>query len=102
MGPMNNHEPARRALCRSETPGSPVKTLPVTGLTVYGCDQDEAILFGEFLGADDPTLRGDRTSSTANCFRVSATYRPSRRNASSRSPATSRTGGLVYAGGRAP
>lgn len=46
-----------------------------------------------------------RTSSTANCFLVSATYLPSRktsrRNGSSRIPAHSMTGGVLSLGRRA-
>lgn len=34
-------------MCRTRAPASSSRAVPTTGITVYGCDEDEALLFGE-------------------------------------------------------
>lgn len=48
MGGMSYSEPARTAACRTRSPvSSPSPIVPTTGITIYGCDRDEAALFAE-------------------------------------------------------
>jgi len=45
---MSHSEPARTVACRTRSPASPSSpAVPTIGITIYGCGQDEAVLFGE-------------------------------------------------------
>ncbi|WP_171165854.1 D-lactate dehydrogenase VanH [Streptomyces sp. I05A-00742] len=44
---MSSSGPTRAATCRTRAPVATSRTVPTTGITVYGCDQDEALLFRE-------------------------------------------------------
>ncbi|MEU5589848.1 D-isomer specific 2-hydroxyacid dehydrogenase family protein [Streptomyces chrestomyceticus] len=44
---MSSSGPTRAAVCRTRAPASSSRAVPTTGITVYGCDEDEALLFGE-------------------------------------------------------
>ncbi|TXS58045.1 D-lactate dehydrogenase VanH [Streptomyces sp. sk2.1] len=39
--------PTRAAACNTRAPASPSRAVSATGITVYGCEQDEALLFRE-------------------------------------------------------
>lgn len=65
---MTHSDPARTGTLRARSPVSPATaTLPSTGITIYGCGQDEAVLFRELaprLGVT-PTIT-DAAPSEAN------------------------------------
>lgn len=42
---MSHREPARTAAPRTRSPATSALTAPVTGITIYGCGQDEVVLF---------------------------------------------------------
>lgn len=44
---MSSREPTRAAVCRTRSPASSSRPGSTTGITVYGCEQDEARLFRE-------------------------------------------------------
>ncbi|MFD9903484.1 D-lactate dehydrogenase VanH [Streptomyces sp. NPDC059063] len=44
---MSSSGPTRAAECRTRAPASSSRAVPTTGITVYGCEQDEARLFRE-------------------------------------------------------
>ncbi|MFI2239358.1 D-isomer specific 2-hydroxyacid dehydrogenase family protein [Streptomyces chrestomyceticus] len=44
---MNSSGPTRAAVFRTRAPAPSSRAVPTTGITVYGCEQDEALLFRE-------------------------------------------------------
>ncbi len=44
---MSSSGPTRAAACRTRTPSPSSPAVPATGITAYGCEQDEALLFRE-------------------------------------------------------